>query len=293
MPGMVFLSCGQNDRELQIAERVGRLLQERPFQLNVFIARATNNLYSLNNDVLTKLAYADYFIFVNFRRETDGFPGSLYSHQELAMALALGHQRLLIFSEEGAPNVGIIQSIVQNRPNFSTDDELLNQIRADLEREQWRPDYSRFLRAKEVVKEMNVSFADGAGNRLDGTAISVVIENQSSELQESVIVTLERLDGDEPKYLFCSPLKISGQRRYDAMIPPESSIIFNILMEGTRRPPDAGETGAFLVSALDLSGFPALFSDQEEHEMEFRLDARGHRAIRFKLVRRNREYVLQ
>jgi hypothetical protein len=77
--------------------------------LNVFIARATNNLYSLNNDVLTKLAYADYFLLVNFRRETDKFPGSLYSHQELAMALALGHQRLLNYSEKDAPNAGIAQ----------------------------------------------------------------------------------------------------------------------------------------------------------------------------------------
>jgi hypothetical protein len=103
------LSCGQNDRELQIADKVRRLLEAPPFGLNLFVARATNNLYSLNDDVLTRLAYADYFLFVNFRRKVDGFPGSLYSHQELAMALALGHRRLLVYSEVDAPNLGIIQ----------------------------------------------------------------------------------------------------------------------------------------------------------------------------------------
>ena len=66
MAGTVFLSCGQNDRDLAIAERIASLLQAPPFGLNVFIARSTNNLYSLNNDVLLKLAYADYFLFVNF-----------------------------------------------------------------------------------------------------------------------------------------------------------------------------------------------------------------------------------
>ena len=292
MAGTVFLSCGQNDRELKVAERVASLLRAAPFHLEVFIARATNNLYSLNNDVLARLAYADYFIFVNFHRETEVFPGSFYSHQELAMALALGHRRFLIFSEKGAPIVGITQSIVQNRPCFSNDDELLDQIRNDVESEQWRPEYSRFLRAKEIVKDLNVTFGDGAGNLLHGTAISVVIENQSSDLQDSVIVTLERLDGNKPDCLFRSPLKISGQRRYDATIPAESSVIFNLLMEGIRKPPEQGEPGVFLVSALDLSPLPALFSDQERHQMEFRLDARTHRPIRFKLVRRNHEYAL-
>src|SRR5580704_8072303 len=102
MAGTVFLSCGQNNREMKIAKRIESLLQALPFGLTVFIARATNNLYSLNNDVIENLAYADHVLFVNFRRRTVGFPGSIYAHQELAMALALGHQRLLLFSEKGA-----------------------------------------------------------------------------------------------------------------------------------------------------------------------------------------------
>src|SRR6266566_2267274 len=105
MAGSVFLSCGQNSREVKIARKISALLEGPSFRLNVFIARATNNLLSLNNDVLTKLAYADYFIFVNFCRKTR-FPGSLYIHQELAMALALGHKQLLIYSEKGAPDIG-------------------------------------------------------------------------------------------------------------------------------------------------------------------------------------------
>ena len=113
MPGSVFLSCGQDDRELEIADKVRRLLEGPPFGLTVFVARTTNNLYSLNEEVLTRLAYADYFLFVNFHRKVDGFPGSLYSHQELAMALALGHRQLLDFSERDAPNLGVIQFMVE------------------------------------------------------------------------------------------------------------------------------------------------------------------------------------
>ena len=168
MPGRVFLSCGQNDRELEIADKVRRLLEGPPFRLTVFIARATNNMYSLNQDVLTRLADADYFLFVNFHRKVDGFPGSIYSHQELAMALALGHQRLLVFSERDAPNLGIIQFMVQNRPKFSTDEELLEIVKTDVEREQWRSDYCRFLRPTAVRREQPIHFGDGAGNMLHG-----------------------------------------------------------------------------------------------------------------------------
>lgn len=292
MAGTVFLSCGQNDRELAIAERIASLLQGPPFGLNVFIARSTNNLYSLNNDVLLKLAYADYFIFVNFCRKTGGFPGSIYSHQELAMALAVGHERVLLFSEEGAPNAGVIQFVVQNRPPFSTPDELLEQIRKDVEREQWSPDYSRFLRAKQLEKRTDVVFGDGVGNLLSGTSIGVVIENQSSDLQDSIIVTLETVDAKEPAYLFRSPLKVSAQRRYDAAMPPQSSIIFDILMEGTCATRTETKAGVFLVSALDLSPLPALFEDRDDHEMVFRVDARMRKPIRFKLIRQNGEYKL-
>jgi hypothetical protein len=94
----------------------------------------------------------------NFLRKADGFPGSLYSHQELAMALALGHRQLLVFSEIDAPNLGVSQFMVQNRPNFSTDEELLSMIRADIEREQWRRDYSRFLRPKALKRENSIRF---------------------------------------------------------------------------------------------------------------------------------------
>jgi hypothetical protein len=252
----------------------------------------TNNLYSLNEDVLTRLAYADYFLFINFHRKVDGFPGSLYSHQELAIALALGHRQLLVFSERDAPNLGIIQFMVQNRPNFSTDEELLKIIKADVEKEQWRPDYSRFLRPTGLRREKPICFGDGAGNTLNGTPISVVILNQSNDLKESVIVSLGTLDGQEPDRLFRSPLKVSAQRRYDATIPPESSAEFNILIQGTRTASAGTTEGAFLTSALDLTPLPPLFSDQGIHEMEFRLDARAHRPIRFKVSRRNGEYTL-
>jgi len=286
------LSCGQDDRELEIADKVRRLLEGPPFGLTVFVARTTNNLYSLNEEVLTRLAYADYFLFVNFHRKVDGFPGSLYSHQELAMALALGHRQLLDFSERDAPNLGVIQFMVQNRPKFTTDEELLKIIKADVEREQWRPNYSRFLRPTMLRREKSIRFGDGAGNILDGTPISVVILNQSGDLKENVMISLDTLDGQEPDHLFRSPLKVSAQRRYDAAIPPESSAVFNILIDGRRTASGETTEGAFLTSALDLSPLPPLFSNQGIHEMEFRLDARAHRRIRFRICRRNGEYTL-
>lgn len=198
---------------------------------------------------------------------------------------------MLLFSEEAAPNAGVIQFMLQNRPPFSTPDELLEQVRKDVEREQWRPDYSRFLRAKQLIKRTDVSFGDGVGNVLSGTSIGVVVENQSGDLQDSVVVTLEKVDGKEPAYLFRSPLKVSAQRRYGAAMPPQSVIIFDILMEGTCTGTET-KAGVFLLSALDLSPLPALFEDRDDHEMVFRVDARMRKPIRFKLLRQKGEYTL-
>ncbi len=294
MPGIVFLSCGQNSREVKIARKISALLEGPPFRLNVFIARATNNILSLNKDVLTKLEYADYFIFVNFCRKKSQFAGSLYSHQELAMALALGHEQLLIYSEKGAPDTGIVKLVVQNQAKFTTADELLEKIRADVEKGNWNAAYSRFLRAKQLDKRPGLVFNDGAGNLLVGTGIGIVIDNQSEDLQDSVIVTLEKLDGKEPAYQFRSPLKVSGQRRYDAAIPPGSSIIFDILMDGTCRTANdaAPKPGVFLVTALDLVPLPALFMDGGDHKMLFRVDARSRKPIRFTLSRKAGEYEI-
>ena len=291
MAGKVFLSCGQNDRELAIAEKIASLLKGEPFGLNVFIARETNNLFSLNKEVLQNLANSDYFLFVNFCRSAARFPGSIYAHQELAMALAVGHEHVLLYSEKDAPNEGVILFMVQNRPQFLTTEELLEQIRKDVEREQWSSDYSRFLRAKRLDRRVDVIFRDGVGNVLRGTSIGVVIENQSSDLQDGIIVTLDTLDGNEPQYWFRSPLKVSAQRRFDAGMPPKSEIIFDVLMEGTCTSFET-RAGVFLVSALDFSPLPALFEDQNDHEMVFRIDARMRRPIRFKLLRRNGDYIL-
>jgi hypothetical protein len=292
MPGTVFLSCGQNDDELVIAERIKSLLEAPPFGLHVFIARSTNNMHSLNNDVMTNLEYADYVLFVNFHRNTLGFPGSVYAHQELAMALALGHRNLLLYSAAGAPTAGVIGFMVQNRRPFTSTDELLDQVREDATMEGWSSTYSRFLRVTGLDERSHVDFRDGAGNLLQGKGIGVVLENHSKDLQDGIIVTLETMDGKPPEYVFRSPLKVSGQRRYDAAVPRGLSVIFDILINGTCTAGSQRATGVFLVSALDLVPLPPLFVDDADHELTFRVDARARQPIRFTLLRKNATYAL-
>jgi len=280
-----------------VANRIKSLLETPSIGLKVYVAAATNNLYSLNNDVIEKLAYADYVIFVNFCRKGEPFPGSIYSHQELAIALALGHKSMLLYTEVDAPKMGIMNFMVLNRPPFNTSDELLTQITEDVKQEEWSPTYSRFLRAKELATRQNVGFGDGVGNQLRGTSIGVVLENLSPDLQETVSITLETLDGKQQEYMFRSPHKVSGQRRYDAAIPPGSSLIFDLLMEGTctteTRTGPIESVGVFLVSALDLAPLPPLFNDGNDHEFVFRVDARARRPTRFTLVREKGNYLLK
>jgi hypothetical protein len=281
MPGTVFLSCGQQPSELKVAVKIKSLLEAPPFRLNVFIAASTNNMHSLNHDVLKNLSYADYVLFVNFHRPKSPSQGSIYSHQELAMAHALGHEDILLFSEEGAPDECVMHYMVFNGRPFTTTNQLLSRVRAEVTRAGWNRTHSRFLRVTDLYERDPVDFNDGVGNLLRGKPIDVVLKNQSKDFQEGIIVTLETFDGETPDYLHRSPLKVAGQRGYEAAVPPGSSVIFDILMEGSCISAGRQVPGAFLVSALDLVPLPPLFDDDDDHEMTFRVDAREKKTHSF------------
>jgi hypothetical protein len=104
MPGKVFISCGQRDRERTIAERIAELLRSSEFNLDPYLAFRTQSL----SDILTiteELRSSDYYLFVDFQRAPTGpqdLPCSLFTHQELALAHHLGF-RDMIALQQGCP----------------------------------------------------------------------------------------------------------------------------------------------------------------------------------------------
>src|SRR5437773_503907 len=138
----VFISCGQtkNSSELETAHKISERLEELGFE--PYIAVEEQTLSGLRENIFRQLRIADYFVFVDFKRErlvprgrtgrSTGLQhrGSLFSHQELALASYLDLP-LLAFQEKGVKeDDGILRFLQANASPFK-DRHLLPNVVAD------------------------------------------------------------------------------------------------------------------------------------------------------------------
>jgi hypothetical protein len=119
----VFISCGQNkdSDEPKLAEEIRTKLTSLGF--DPYVAVAEQSLRGLIENLFEQLSQSEYFLFVDFKRErldgTDVHRGSLFSHQELAVASFLGIE-VLAFQEQGIKLTdGILGFIQANAISFS------------------------------------------------------------------------------------------------------------------------------------------------------------------------------
>jgi hypothetical protein len=154
----VFISCGQSRRfdEVETARNIATRLQELGFA--PYIAIDEQTLRGLKENILAQLEKSEYFVFVDFRREQilgahpPIYRGSLFSHQELAVAAYLDIP-VLAFQEIGVKSDdGILRFLQTNAIPFAqTDRHLLPNVVADqVQRQGWN-----FRSLRELVLERN------------------------------------------------------------------------------------------------------------------------------------------
>jgi hypothetical protein len=87
----IFISCGQNKDtdEARIASAIKIKAQSLGF--DPYVAVDVQTLRGLRESIFAQLENSEYFIFVDFKREKladnlNEYRGSLFSHQELALA---------------------------------------------------------------------------------------------------------------------------------------------------------------------------------------------------------------
>jgi len=148
-PARVFISCGQakGSDEVETAAKIGRRLEELGFEY--YIAVQEQTLRGLKENIFGQLENSEYFIFVDFKREqfkdSPECRGSLFSHQEIAIASYLDIT-VLAFQESGVkPDDGILQFLQANATRF-TDRHLLPGVIADeIQRRRWNPHWRNEL----------------------------------------------------------------------------------------------------------------------------------------------------
>ncbi len=150
----VFISCGQREDsgEVAIAEEIERMLISEGYQ--PYIACKQQSLDGLKENIFRNLAESEYFLFIDYRREElasgsekgEIFRGSLFSHQELAIASYLGLE-VLAFREDGVIKLdGIVGFVLANFFPFSNRRDLphlvMNKIAQD---KRWDPHWRNEL----------------------------------------------------------------------------------------------------------------------------------------------------
>ncbi|MGD1020302.1 MAG: hypothetical protein ABSA12_13405 [Verrucomicrobiia bacterium] len=147
MKAKVFLSCGQSREsdEAGIAAKVADGIRELGF--DCYIAVAEQSLLGLRENIFYQLNTADYFVFIDFKRErldvarANIHRGSLFSHQELAVASFLQIPALVLQEDGVNPLDGMSGAIQGNATPFSDRQHIASivaeQLRQRLERNEW------------------------------------------------------------------------------------------------------------------------------------------------------------
>jgi hypothetical protein len=158
----VFISCGQNKNsdEAKIAKQVAEELVTAGFEPYVAVEEQT--LQGVKENIFERLKRTEYFLFIDFKRErlckiednlVDlGFSrGSLFSHQELALATFQNYE-VLAFQEEGVKkDDGILGFIQANCIQFSDRMSLPKVIMTKVSERNWNPNWRNELVLEPVV----------------------------------------------------------------------------------------------------------------------------------------------
>jgi hypothetical protein len=256
MRSKVFLSCGQRLSEKQVAAKIGKLLEERGF--DVYIAIDVQTILEINTGIIRELKNSDCYLFVNFCREQIGseYRGSLFSNQELAIAYALGFERILVINQEGIRREGMLGYIGVNTETFIDFDHCCAVVGRALDRAKWTTDYTRRLSAGRL------RFSDeiiGYGY-LSGRFLYLDILNGRPDI--AALEATARLSefGRAGQLLqpspIRSPLKATARPGFAHTIFPKSYEAFDLLAVGTYG--QQSEPGVFLNTAYDVAAAPRL-----------------------------------
>ncbi|HBN75526.1 MAG TPA: hypothetical protein DD473_06855 [Planctomycetaceae bacterium] len=250
MAARVFVSCGQaTNEERQVASKVKEWLESKGY--DVFVALETQSLNDINAGTIGHLRMADYFLFIDFPRE-EIVPsdvdsklerkkrGSVYSHQELAIAYVFGFPESIFLKHQDVELRGIAQFQMANAAEFKDYDELPIIVQTLVEERCWSPLYTRHLRATEIIKPQSPQSYDSLGNiRNDWNFYVKIHNNRTDAVAWHCVGRLTKLwyDGNEQQLHDKNPLSWGGRSGYESLIFPgdsESLSLFGVDQDQNR-----------------------------------------------------------
>lgn len=280
-----FISCGQRENERGIASAVAQVLNAAG--ITPYVATTAQSIQDVNSSIIAQLRRSDYYVFIDFRREPiaeatelEYCRGSLFSHQELAIAYELGFEHALFLREVGVCREGMSAFITATAITFENREHLPQLVSAEIARRGWNASYSRNLEATAIEwssAEMIISYREIIGRFLYGE-----IANRRPDT--GAIGTVVRLafitdpSGIRAASPIRSHLKVTGhENSFEQTIWPLSSGRVDLLCLGIHHP------SVFLNSALDIPT-PPIISASGDYQLEFEVFAQGFPVTTFAIA---------
>ncbi len=251
MATKVFISCGQaTDREIETAKKIKEWLENKEIGFEkAYVAIREQEMQDLNSAIINNLADSDYFLFIDFKRETinggnlfkkvvnwllgkKSYRGSLFAHQELALAYYLGFEDVIFLHQEGVISEGFLKSIQGNSIPFRGYDEILEIVKEQVGK-RWDKNYSRHLVVGDITKSEG-SYGDHSsdGQKRQQIWHCRIDNRRKREAAQNVVARLKEIR-DEKGEVKSSPdkqaLKWAGAyTSYSYVIPPQSDGTFDL-----------------------------------------------------------------
>jgi hypothetical protein len=129
---------------MDLASNIARMLESLGY--DPFVAAKEQTLAGLKENIFRRLEESEYFLFIDFKREALSGPkpvtyrGSLFSHQELALAAFLDKE-VIAFQEAGLEKyTGVIGILQANAFEFQDRSTLCAAIATEVAK-RWKPDW--------------------------------------------------------------------------------------------------------------------------------------------------------
>ena len=249
MKSKVFISCGQNSREERdFAVKIANFFAREGYVPHVAIE--VQSALDINAAIIGELKSADYYVFVNFRRELilsgskQIHRGSLFANQELAIAYALEFEHMLFLNQRGALREGIFKFLVTNASEFETFEDAIALLAKGMHR--WSNIYSRQLRLTKLRWSRDVKYNDHSSKivtdfspkknlatRRQRMLLATIENNRVGKSAVNAATRLKRVMriGDEYPLPLSdrTSLKASGHDGYTHTIWPQDNVNFDLL----------------------------------------------------------------
>lgn len=280
MPAKVFISCGtMPGHEMDTATAVKQWLDQQGFVAHVAVT--AQSLADVNTGIIGQLRTADYYLFLDFCREAlplisggkqQLHRGSVYTHQELALAYCFGFDNCLFLQQSDMESKGIGQYLLANPIRFKDYGEVLGLVQHEVQMRGWSPSYTRHLRPV-IITRATPHYPCKFGGRMVAMWHCAI---QNGRREDAAVDTLARLNqvrdaqGNVLPHDDRSPLKWSLASGFKRTILPEDTERFDAFWLDT-----TNWTNVYLNSSRDVHPRQAIITTPGTYYLDYQVFAAG------------------